>query len=885
MSNANSSSRTGKIEFIPFHQPALKDGDYTITLQQTIEADGKIKEEKPFTATRKFSVVGPRFSLNPQDIQAVFPPPGSLGEHSNVLPHIILKRSTLPWERSADGESQDLPWLALLLVDEQDYPDRLIVDQIKRPNSWKLSELIELSGSNPFKVSLPKSSDSKDSKDYNVYFPTVTKKTGDHDEDAVAVIDVPKSLLRQILPSRDDLKWLAHVRQTTDEAGKPQGDEVAVIICNRLPKPGGLSIVHLVSVEERYSDGEFQYQDAQDEDLIRLVSLYSWRFACVSEKHSFTGLLLHLNHPLLFNIEKTQAIIQYLNGNAKIPDELSQAFVEVKHALSQGAEIRDHSQWQIIDRERRYLIGGKDGHLKIYNHSGKLLFEANSQPEKITSGQVPAILSEAFSQNNQRLSRATIKPATVQADSGHWWIADGSNQYFISQENGRLYVYNLDPDRSGTLRLSRLTSDNKTANEAAEHYFVMGCVPLAHAMRQGNRTVSWYHGPLVPGKNTTRSDNLPTFPIRTADQLVRYNPDIGMFDVSYAAAWELGRLLALQNKRFSVDLFNWKRSHAQRLKDAESQLTHLPFATPATSLDMPATVRDWFGRRERLEGVPFNYLVPDENMLPPESIRFFQMDWLWIECLLDGAFSIGRVLASDHHRDRRLKADHLTRPSQRVSGLLLRSDVVVGWPGLLVDGYEIIDNQVDRYADELNNNGTVSADLQQAFRDRGLALPDGSAVSVIETADDDKTGIAWLISDRQTHTSYEVEKQSSRLYIKLHVSRMDRLSKNVLIGLFDGEVKAVDIHQKPETLHFGVSRPDEKHNRYYKELRHPDGTEDPNLIVQIPWKDGLDDAHTNRVIDIEQLTIGKKGDFTSAQFALQMIEGVPRVRFTMKGED
>jgi hypothetical protein len=35
-----------------------------------------------------------------------FPPDGSLGEHSNVLPHIILNRSTLPWERPAIFKKQ-----------------------------------------------------------------------------------------------------------------------------------------------------------------------------------------------------------------------------------------------------------------------------------------------------------------------------------------------------------------------------------------------------------------------------------------------------------------------------------------------------------------------------------------------------------------------------------------------------------------------------------------------------------------------------------------------------------------------------------------------------------------------------------------------------------
>jgi hypothetical protein len=36
-----------------------------------------------------------------------------------------------------------------------------------------------------------------------------------------------------------------------------------------------------------------------------------------------------------------------------------------------------------------------------------------------------------------------------------------------------------------------------------------------------------------------------------------------MFDVSFAAAWQIGRLLALQNGNFATTLYNWKRANTQ----------------------------------------------------------------------------------------------------------------------------------------------------------------------------------------------------------------------------------------------------------------------------------------------------------------------------------
>jgi hypothetical protein len=122
----------GKIEFIEYHQPDLDEGDYTLTVTQSIEGEQQIWDKQnqiwhkrdiseKFEATLRFSVLGPRFTLDPQVVTSVFPPPGSVGDHSNVLPHIILNRSTLPWERSAI-RTKKIPWLVLLLFEEGELP-------------------------------------------------------------------------------------------------------------------------------------------------------------------------------------------------------------------------------------------------------------------------------------------------------------------------------------------------------------------------------------------------------------------------------------------------------------------------------------------------------------------------------------------------------------------------------------------------------------------------------------------------------------------------------------------------------------------------------------------------------------------------------------------
>jgi hypothetical protein len=103
-----------------------------------------------------------------------------------------------------------------------------------------------------------------------------------------------------------------------------------------------------------------------------------------------------------------------------------------------------------------------------------------------------------------------------------------------------------------------------------------------------------------------------------------------------------------------------------------------------------------------LEGIPFGYLVPDERMLSIESLRFSYVDPLWVECLLDGAFSIGRVLSTDRQLDEKM-AGMVATPHPKVSGFVLRFEVIAGWPGLLVEAYgDVISTDTfDPHADTL----------------------------------------------------------------------------------------------------------------------------------------------------------------------------------------
>lgn len=138
-------------------------------------------------------------------------------------------------------------------------------------------------------------------------------------------------------------------------------------------------------------------------------------------------------------------------------------------------------------------------------------------------------------------------------------------------------------------------------------------------------------------------------------------------------------------------------------------------ALAASADRMPAALADWLARLRLLYGVPFNYLVPDSRLLPQESVRFFYIDRNFTDRLVDGALSVGKTTTREYaqaqatHGAMRVKVDdeervlrprlrkpgdvwriEATTPPADLTGLLLRSRAVSGWPGLEVKAYRDI---------------------------------------------------------------------------------------------------------------------------------------------------------------------------------------------------
>jgi hypothetical protein len=722
-----------EVVFVENAIPPLRDGKYLLSATQTIP------DQKPgtFTAAATFVVSGERFAIQPAEVNSLFPPNLANGEFDGVLPHVVLNRRTLPWERqiTTPGSAKsypDAPWLAVLVCDDETAPPR---------RDARVKDLVP-EGTH---ITVRGSSVT----DEGTLVPTTLSygaallhelDDGENPDDPCTVIDLPVATFNQIAPAAADLTYLAHVREVDTVEGADSvttHEEHAVVIANRMPAVGAVTRAFLVSLEGMADylpgpEGMPSPAIGSQIDTVRLIAFQSWTFT-----------------------------------------------------------VND------LDETLEKLLEG-----------------LNDTPEggtPITTLVLP-------------ITGPTPSAAAVAQAMAHQ--ADGS----VSADDATVLMRNA---------------------------LLMGYVPSDHHLRHGGHTVSFYRGPFVPLAVPPTGATLYSGP----DAANAYNPQTGMFDVSYGAAWQLGQLLMVQSTGVANQLYRWKHEVtlrqaiaaenailAQRLGGAEVFPT--VFARRGAAAErppLPEDVVNWFGDLAALRGVPFNYLVPDERMLPPESIRFFQVDQNWLDALIDGAFSIGRAgtsaesLEARHapmvrrlarSRAGRRRANRRTaaagRSSAPASGFLLRSQAVAGWPNLRVIGSDSVEPV-----------------------------------------------------------------------------RIGRLSEDTMLCLFDAVVRSMSLREPPEQLHHGVQKADDG---YYTTLRSvvggPGQVEPGEQYTTNPriFKTPCDPAGTNpwtcvpvrpdgRTILVSDTAVAIHSrlstdfeqpfpdGFTAADFALEMTKGVVEVEF------
>jgi len=249
---------------------------------------------------------------------------------------------------------------------------------------------------------------------------------------------------------------------------------------------------------------------------------------------------------------------------------------------------------------------------------------------------------------------------------------------------------------------------------------------------------------------------------------------------------------------------------------------------------VPDGARSWLAALRLLSSVPFQHIVADERLLPQESARCFYVDRAWTDALVQGALAVGAVTDADRALLQQLypairgdldEAERLVRvtggegevgSADALTGMLLRSRAVSGWPGIHVNAYR-------------------------------------SDVS-------DTSG----------------QNDPSRL----HLMRLEQLAPSVLLAIFDGVPEVVHVDEPRHGIQFGVDETGGSgpgNWSYTLTVRrnvaaNGDMTESttPSDQLSVPFR-----ANAPGVLDmsaLQQAIVGRVGgDETASEFALQMI--------------
>ncbi len=274
--------------------------------------------------------------------------------------------------------------------------------------------------------------------------------------------------------------------------------------------------------------------------------------------------------------------------------------------------------------------------------------------------------------------------------------------------------------------------------------------------------------------------------------------------------------------------------HELPIRLRELAVAPVPVVDDDADSAMPADLRAWLVRLRLLEGVPFANLVADSELLPPESIRWFYVDRRWTDALVQGALSVGTVNTDDRahlaaaYPAIRAELDDEERNVRRptgsrrfsggpgpISGFLLRSQAVAGWPAIHVRAFNVDPAEGDdaRYEESHPN--------------------------------------------------------------RMRLLRLERLAPAVLLCLFDGVPTVVHVEEPRQGVQFGVETDPDDENRFWLKVRDPVTFDDVGDEVDVPFRG----RGAPGVVDIQRLeqalkqagAAGVDARLDSAEYALQLI--------------
>ncbi len=205
-----------------------------------------------------------------------------------------------------------------------------------------------------------------------------------------------------------------------------------------------------------------------------------------------------------------------------------------------------------------------------------------------------------------------------------------------------------------------ISNHNYQSSSLLNHLKVWGKVPLEHELKGGGKIISFYQSPFT---HIQIPNDLSNQPISTdqqltefmnklsingylpdhPDKLIWYNGQVKMLDMTYSAAWQLGRILILNNTKVVQELKKWKSSiRRTTILKNQNRNNHILRLSIQTSINkIPEIILHFVQQILTFQTIPYYYLTPHYSFLPEENVRYFKIDNKWMISLLMGVFSIG----------------------------------------------------------------------------------------------------------------------------------------------------------------------------------------------------------------------------------------------------
>lgn len=501
----------GTFRLYPFAEPPLPAGRYTLT-GDVAELPGTVE-----SMTTTIDIVAPRYALPPDQILGTFPPAGARGSFTSRLPQVVLRRRTLPWERSPDlvPGGTPTPWLALVLIAEGE--GQLLTDV-------------------PVEACV------------------TTGVTLDSDRDVPkgACLVVPQSVVTSVFPTREDLAMLTHVREVDiRDTELVMGDDdgwMAVVLCNRLPQANTRYLACLINLEGQYDElpdpATLQVDDSYDRSTI-VIDIRDVAGTTLVSGATVDRAVMGLPGAGPFTeIAGSGGGQRLAGGDVHRP--------AIRSATGAGAPTG--AGWAATTRPDSAT--------------------AATTPSVTSAGMMTASAAKLALADGFSFSPDFMVDRSVRFPALAYWSFTceerGDFQYLVEHVHSRLLGHVPAPDVPETPDGDPVPPGGAPPSGARPEPVGQRPLPLVaetghvflpSVTRRGDSTEAWFRGPLspTPVERGTRHDASDRPPLaHHADQLRRVVPD-GHEDLGYAAGFEIGRLLALSQPGVAAALARWRQ--------------------------------------------------------------------------------------------------------------------------------------------------------------------------------------------------------------------------------------------------------------------------------------------------------------------------------------